>query len=97
MEKATRNAVYISDAKAKVHLKSYIESRQDTNAALFVTLNAPHKRLKISGVEIRIRELGRSIDLERFIRISSVDKGQQGQLIRECRSNRCKNSRTFTN
>ena len=54
------------DAKAKVHLKKYIDHRKDNNSALFVTLDAPHDRLKISGVEIRLRELGRRIDLERI-------------------------------
>ena len=45
------------DAKAKIHLKKYIESRTDKNPALFVTLDAPFDRLKISGVEIRLREI----------------------------------------
>ena len=79
------------DAIAKVHLKSYIESRQDTNAALFVTLNAPHKRLKISGVEIRIRELGRSIDLERIhphkfrrtMATRAIDKGMPIEQVQK--------------
>lgn len=35
------------DAKAKVHLKEYIENRCDDNEALFVTLDAPYDRLKI--------------------------------------------------
>ena len=46
------------DAKAKVHLKKYIDARNDNNSALFVTLDAPYDRLKISGVEIRLRQLG---------------------------------------
>lgn len=54
------------DAKAKLHLQAYIEERNDNNPALFVTLDSPHDRLKISGVEIRIRELGRSINLMRI-------------------------------
>lgn len=53
------------DAKAKVHLKDYINSRTDENEALFVTLDSPHNRLKISGVEIRLRQLGRRLNLER--------------------------------
>ena len=52
------------DAKAKVHLKKYIESRSDENEALFVTLDSPYARLKISGVEIRLRQLGRKLDLD---------------------------------
>lgn len=54
------------DAKAKVHLKRYIESRCDDNGALFVTLDSPYARLKISGVEIRLRQLGRRLDLDRI-------------------------------
>ena len=54
------------DAKAKVHLKEYLDSRTDDNPALFVTLDAPYARLKISGVEIRLRQLGRAIGLKRI-------------------------------
>jgi integrase/recombinase XerD len=51
------------DAKAKLHLKEYLSSRRDNNPALFVTLNSPHNRLKISGVELRLRRLGREINI----------------------------------
>ena len=54
------------DAKTKIHLKEYLESRKDTNPALFVTLNAPHNRLQISGVEIRIRTLGQRLGLSKI-------------------------------
>lgn len=47
------------DAKTKVHLKQYLENRIDNNEALFVTLDAPYERLKISGVEIRLRNIGK--------------------------------------
>ena len=64
------------DAKAKIHLQSYLVDRIDRNPALFVTLDAPYTRLKISGVEIRMRELGKNLWLIRFIRISSVELWQ---------------------
>ena len=54
------------DAKTKIHLKEYLESRKDKNPALFVTLNAPHNRLKISGVEIRIRNLGKRLGFSKI-------------------------------
>lgn len=54
------------DAKAKIHLKEYIDARTDHNEALFVTLDAPYDRLKISGVEIRLRKLGRELELDRI-------------------------------
>ena len=47
------------DARTKIHLKNYLDSRMDNNSALFVSLNKPYNRLNISGVEIRLRELGK--------------------------------------
>ena len=40
---------------------NYIESRTDNNIALFVSLNKPHSRLTESGVELRLREMGKKI------------------------------------
>jgi len=54
------------DARTKLHLQEYISTRTDTNAALFVTLDSPHERLQISGVEIRLRELGRKLNIDRI-------------------------------
>lgn len=79
------------DAKAKVHLKEYIEKRHDNNSALFVTLDAPHDRLKISGVEIRLRQLGRQLDLERIhphkfrrtMAIRAIDKGMPIEQVQK--------------
>ena len=79
------------DAKSKIHLKNYIESRKDNNPALFVTLNAPYDRLKISGVEIRIRELGRMLNLEKVhlhkFRITmatrAIDKGMPIEQVQK--------------
>lgn len=79
------------DAKAKIHLKEYIESRMDNNPALFVTLDAPHDRLKISGVEIRLRELGRSLNLNkihphkfrRTMATRAIDKGMPIEQVQK--------------
>lgn len=54
------------DAKAKIHLQRYLEQRCDDNEALFTTLDAPYNRLKISGVEIRLRELGKTLGIGRI-------------------------------
>ena len=51
------------DARTKIHLKNYLDSRIDDEDALFVSLLFPHKRLEISGVEIRLRELGRKLGI----------------------------------
>lgn len=79
------------DAKAKVHLKEYIESREDSNEALFVTLDAPHDRLKISGVEIRLRQLGKQLELEkihphkfrRTMATRAIDKGMPIEQVQK--------------
>ena len=79
------------DAKTKIHLKEYIESRIDKNPALFVTLDAPYDRLKISGVEIRIRNLGRSLGLNkihphkfrRTMATRAIDKGMPIEQVQK--------------
>lgn len=54
------------DARTKIHLKNYLNSRTDSNQALFVSLDKPHNRLNISGVEIRLRQLGRRLGFLKF-------------------------------
>ncbi len=79
------------DAKAKLHLLSYIASRKDNNPALFVTLDSPNDRLKISGVEIRIRQLGRSLNLtkmhphkfRRTMATRAIDKGMPIEQVQK--------------
>lgn len=79
------------DAKTKVHLKEYIEDRTDDNTALFVTLDAPFDRLKISGVEIRLRKLGRELNLERIhphkfrrsMATRAIDKGMPIEQVQK--------------
>ena len=79
------------DAKAKLHLLKYIDSRVDDNEALFVTLDAPYDRLKISGVEIRMRMLGRSINLHkihphkfrRTMATRAIDKGMPIEQVQK--------------
>ena len=79
------------DAKAKLHIIKYLESRTDNNPALFVTLDSPYSRLKISGVEIRIRELGRKNNLGRIhphkfrrtIATRAIDKGMPIEQVQK--------------
>lgn len=79
------------DAKTKIHLQNYLESRSDCNPALFVTLDAPYDRLKISGVEIRIRKLGRRLNMEkihphkfrRTMATRAIDKGMPIEQVQK--------------
>ena len=71
------------NARAKIHLQQYISQREDENPALFVSFSSPHKRLSISGVEVRLRTLGRRINLpkihphkfRRTLATMAIDKG----------------------
>lgn len=79
------------DAKAKIHLKEYIDTRCDDNEALFVTLHTPYNSLKISGVEIRLRNLGRKLDLDkihphkfrRSMATRAIDKGMPIEQVQK--------------
>ena len=53
------------DAKTKIHLLKYLESRTDDNPALFVSFKKPYNRLGINGVERRIRELGNEANIKK--------------------------------
>ena len=71
------------DARTKIHLQNYLSTRIDNNQALFVSLLHPFNRLKISGVEIRLRELGNKININRVhphkfrrtMATKAIDKG----------------------
>lgn len=71
------------DARTKIHLQNYLNTRTDENSALFVSLLKPYERLKISGVEIRLRELGRRTNIKkvhphkfrRTMATKAIDKG----------------------
>ena len=71
------------DARTKIHLQNYLSERADDNEALFVTLLAPYNRLQISGVEIRLRQLGRELNIHkvhphkfrRTLATMAIDKG----------------------
>ena len=79
------------DARTKIHLKNYLASRSDKNPALFVSLLRPFKRLEISGVEIRLRELGRKLGLpkvhphkfRRTLATKAIDKGMPIEQVQK--------------
>lgn len=64
-------------------MKNYLDSRTDDNPALFVSLLKPYNRLQISGVEIRLRSLGRELGIpkvhphkfRRTLATRAIDKG----------------------
>jgi len=79
------------DARTKIHLQRYLQSRIDDNDALFVSLQRPYNRLLISGVEIRLRELGRKLDIHkvhphkfrRTLATMAIDKGMPIEQVQQ--------------
>ena len=71
------------DAKTKIHIKQYLETRKDNNDALFVSLMKPYNRLEISGVEIALRKIGNKLGIKkvhphkfrRTLATKAIDKG----------------------
>lgn len=63
--KGSKERIVYFDARAKIHLLNYLKSRTDNNSALFVSLKSPFNRLKIGGIEVRLRELGKRLNLPR--------------------------------
>lgn len=71
------------DARTKIHLLNYLEGRNDSNPALFVSLTLPRERLLIGGVETRLREIGKRADMHkvhphkfrRTLATRAIDKG----------------------
>lgn len=89
--KGSKERVVYFDARTKIHLLNYLQSRTDNNPALFVSLKAPHRRLKIGGVEKRLRELGKNLGLNkvhphkfrRTLATMAIDKGMPIEQLQQ--------------
>ena len=81
--KGDKERVVYFDARAKLHLREYLDSRTDDAPALFVTLRAPHQRLQIGGIEYRLRQMGKRLNIpkvhphkfRRTLATLAIDKG----------------------
>lgn len=79
------------DARTKIHLQKYLASRTDDNEALFVSLIKPFERLQISGVEIRLRKIGRDLGIHkthphkfrRTLATMAIDKGMPIEQVQQ--------------
>ena len=89
--KGNKERLVYFDARTKIHLQNYLESRTDDNPALFVSLKAPYERLMIGGVETRLRELGKRLNLpkvhphkfRRTLATSAIDKGMPIEQVQQ--------------
>ena len=89
--KGSKERLVYFDARTKIHLRNYLDSRTDNNPALFVSLRAPYNRLMIGGVESRLRELGCQLNLpkvhphkfRRTLATSAIDKGMPIEHVQQ--------------
>ena len=89
--KGSKERVVYFDARTKIHLLNYLKSRIDDNKALFVSLNAPYKRLTIGGIEARLRNLGKKLNIEkvhphkfrRTLATMAIDKGMPVEQLQK--------------
>jgi site-specific recombinase XerD len=79
------------DAKTKIHLQEYLKIRNDNENALFVSKNKPYQRLSISGIELIIRNIGKSINIDkayphkfrRTLATMAIDKGMPIEQVQK--------------
>ena len=89
--KGDKERIVYFDARTKMHLQNYLNSRADDNPALFVSLTAPHKRLEIGGVEVRLRKIGKNLGIEkvhphkfrRTLATMAIDKGMPIEQLQQ--------------
>ena len=89
--KGSKERVVYFDARTKIHLQNYLRSRKDDNPALFVSLKSPYERLKIGGVEVRLREFGKQLGLQRIyphkfrrtLATTAIDKGMPIEQLQQ--------------
>ena len=89
--KGNKERIVYFNARAKIHLQEYLKTRKDKNQALFVSLAKPHNRLQISGVEMRLRQLGRKVKLPRVhphkfgrtLGTMAIDKGMPVEQVQK--------------
>ena len=89
--KGSKERMVYFDARTKIHLLKYLQERTDDNPALFVTLRSPHERIKIGGIESRLREMGKYLDIpkvhphkfRRTLATMAIDKGMPIEQLQQ--------------
>ena len=89
--KGDKERMVYFDARTKLHLQAYLDSRTDENPALFVSLKAPHNRMTIGGIETRLREMGKRLGVlkvhphkfRRTLATMAFDKGMPIEQLQQ--------------
>ena len=89
--KGDKERLVYFDARTKLHLQNYLDSRIDNNPALFVTIRAPYKRIQIGGIEVRLRKIGKMLGItkmhphkfRRTLATMAIDKGMPIEQLQQ--------------
>lgn len=89
--KGSKERLVYFDARTKIHLQNYLKSRTDTNKALFVSLKKPFNRMTIGGIEVRLREMGKRLGINkvhphkfrRTLATMAIDKGMPVEQLQK--------------
>ena len=89
--KGDKERIVYFDARTKIHLQNYLQSRTDDDPALFVSLQAPHNRMSIGGIEVRLRQMGKRLGLSkvhphkfrRTLATMAIDKGMPIEQLQQ--------------
>lgn len=89
--KGDKERIVYFDARTKMHLQQYLDGRQDSNEALFVSLNEPHNRLTICGIEKRLHQIGDALGIQkvhphkfrRTLATMAIDKGMPIEQLQQ--------------
>lgn len=89
--KGDKERIVYFDARTKIHLQNYLASRTDENNALFVSLKKPYRRLQIGGVEVRLRKIGKCLEIpkvhphkfRRTLATMAIDKGMPIEQLQQ--------------
>ena len=89
--KGDKERLVYFDARKKLHLQNYLDSRIDNNPALFVTIRAPYKRIQIGGIEVRLRKIGKMLGItkmhphkfRRTLATMAIDKGMPIEQLQQ--------------
>lgn len=89
--KGDKERIVYFDARTKLHLQDYLNSRTDDESALFVSLRSPHKRLTIGAIELRVRNMGKKLGINkvhphkfrRTLATMAIDKGMPIEQLQQ--------------
>ncbi len=89
--KGDKERMVYFDARTKLHLQAYLDSRTDDNSALFVSLKSPYNRMSIGGIESMLRQLGQRLGVpkvhphkfRRTLATMAIDKGMPIEQLQQ--------------